>query len=382
MISLTHFPLLVRADKAEKRKIYLDSAATSQKPQLVIDAIRNFYETCNANVHRGVYQLSHQATEAYEGVRKKVQHFIHAASEKEIIFTRGATAALNLIAQSYMRPRLQSGDVLALTMAEHHSNLVPWQQLAKKTGAELFYVPMHKDGTLDMKEVEATLPPRIKMLAIQHLSNVTGVTQPIRELADLIHHRGGILVVDAAQSVPHMPIDVRALGVDFLVFSGHKMCGPTGVGVCYGRETLLEEMEPYEYGGEMIENVELYDSTFKDPPARFEGGTPMIASVVGLGAAIDYLESIGMKRIAEHDSHLTQKAAAELQKLPGITLFGPLENRYGAVTFNVKDVHAHDVATVLDEHGVMVRGGAPLLSTTHALVGGFLYRQGQFLSLQ
>ncbi len=269
--------------------VYLDSSATSQKPFQVIEAVERYYKAYNSNVHRGVHTLGSRATDAYEGAREKVRRFIGARSEKEIIFTRGTTSALNLVAHSYARARLGPGDEIVLTPAEHHSNLIPWQQAAKATGAALKYLPLEPDGTLDMNKAKETITERTKLLAIAQVSNVLGTIHPIRELADLVHQHGGVIVVDGAQSVPHMKVDVQELGVDFLAFSGHKMMAPTGIGVLYGKESLLEGMEPLEYGGEMIDHVDLYDSTWKELPWKFEGGTPIIAGAIGLAAAIDYL---------------------------------------------------------------------------------------------
>lgn len=335
---------------------YLDSSATSQKPFQVIEAVEAYYKEINSNVHRGVHTLGTRATDGYEGAREKVGRFINAASEKEIIFTRGTTAALNLVANSYARANLSEGDEILLTPSEHHSNLIPWQQVAKATGATLKYFPLEPDGTLDLKKAEETLTERTKLVSIAQVSNVLGTIFPIKELAQMVHRHGGVLVVDAAQSVPHMKVDVRELDCDFLAFSGHKMLGPTGIGVLYGKEALLEKMEPVEFGGEMIDHVDLYESTWKELPWRFEGGTPIIAGAVGLGAAIDYLESIGMEEVEKHDRQLANYALEQLESLEGVEVYGPRE-RLGLVTFNVKGLHPHDVATVLDSKGIAVRAG-------------------------
>jgi cysteine desulfurase / selenocysteine lyase len=337
--------------------IYLDSAATSQKPLPVIEAVEAYYKGYNSNVHRGVHTLGSRATEAYEGAREKVRSFINASSEREIIFTRGTTAAINLIARSYALPRLKEGDEVILTPAEHHSNLIPWQQVSKATGATLTYFPLQPDGTLELATVKATITPRTKLVAIQHVSNVMGTVHPLREIASLVHQQGGVIVVDGAQSVPHMKVDVQALDLDFLCFSGHKMCAPTGIGAFYGRESLLAEMEPVEFGGEMIDYVDLYEATWKELPWKFEGGTPIIAGAIGLGAAIDYLTNIGMDAIAEHDRKLARYAYARLKNLAGTTIYGPEQERVGLVTFNLDGIHPHDVATVLDAEGVAVRAG-------------------------
>lgn len=337
--------------------VYLDSSATSQKPFQVIEAVEKYYKEINSNVHRGVHTLGSRATDAYEGAREKVRRFIGARSEKEVIFTRGTTSALNLVAHSYARARLGPGDEIVLTPAEHHSNLIPWQQAAKATGAALKYLPLEPDGTLDLNKARETITERTKLLAIAQVSNVLGTIHPIRELADMVHRQGGVIVVDGAQSVPHMKVDVQELDVDFLAFSGHKMMAPTGIGVLYGRESLLEEMEPLEYGGEMIDHVDLYESTWKELPWKFEGGTPIIAGAVGLSAAIDYLESVGMENIHRHDRELAAYAQKRLEEVEGITVYGPRENRTGLVTFNLDGVHPHDVATVLDAEGIAVRAG-------------------------
>jgi cysteine desulfurase / selenocysteine lyase len=337
--------------------VYLDSAATSQKPLPVIEAVEAYYKGYNSNVHRGVHTLGSRATEAYEGAREKVRQFINASSEREIIFTRGTTAAINLIARSYALPRLKEGDEVILTPAEHHSNLIPWQQVSKATGATLTYFPLQPDGTLELATVKATITPRTKLVAIQHVSNVMGTVHPLREIASLVHQQGGVIVVDGAQSVPHMKVDVQALDLDFLCFSGHKMCAPTGIGAFYGRESLLAEMEPVEFGGEMIDYVDLYEATWKELPWKFEGGTPIIAGAIGLGAAIDYLTDIGMDAIAEHDRKLARYAYARLKNLAGTTIYGPEQERVGLVTFNLDGIHPHDVATVLDAEGVAVRAG-------------------------
>ncbi|RAL27068.1 cysteine desulfurase [Thermoflavimicrobium daqui] len=337
--------------------VYLDSAATSQKPYQVIEALENYYKSYNSNVHRGVHTLGSKATDAYEGAREKVRRFINARFSKEIIFTRGTTTAINLVASSYARTHLRTGDEIVITPSEHHSNLIPWQQVAKLTGATLKFFPLEPDGTLDLSKVKETLTDSTKIVAIQHVSNVLGTIHPIKEIAQLVHQHGGIILVDGAQSVPHMKVDVQDLDADFLAFSAHKMLGPTGIGVLYGKEALLEEMEPIEFGGEMIDHVDLYDSSWKELPWKFEGGTPIIAGAIGLGAAIDYLQAIGMEKVEAHDRALTKLAFEKLSQVEGITIYGPKENRTGAVTFNLDDVHPHDVATVLDAEGIAVRAG-------------------------
>lgn len=349
------FPILKQKVNGH-RLVYLDSSASSQKPFQVIEAVERYYKEINSNVHRGVHTLGTRATEAYEGAREKVRQFIGARSEKEIIFTRGTTSALNLVAHSYARARLGPGDEIVLTPAEHHSNLIPWQQAAKATGADLKYLPLEPDGTLDLNKVRDAITERTKLLAIAQVSNVLGTINPIRELADMVHRQGGVIVVDGAQSVPHMKVDVQELDIDFLAFSGHKMMAPTGIGVLYGKESLLEEMEPLEYGGEMIDHVDLYESTWTDLPWKFEGGTPIIAGAIGLSAAIDYLESVGMDNVHRHDRELAVYAQNRLEEIEGVTVYGP-RDRTSLVTFNVEGIHPHDVATVLDAEGIAVRAG-------------------------
>ncbi|CAM3967895.1 MULTISPECIES: cysteine desulfurase [Geobacillus] len=336
--------------------VYFDSAATSQKPLPVIEALDRYYREYNSNVHRGVHTLGTKATDAYEGAREKVRRFLNAQSAQEIIFTRGTTASLNLVASSYGRANVKEGDEIVITYMEHHSNLIPWQQLAKQTGATLKYIPMQEDGTIDLRDVEATVTEAAKIVAIAHVSNVLGTINPVREIARIAHKRGAVVVVDAAQSAPHMKVDVQELDCDFLALSGHKMCGPTGIGVLYGKKKWLEQMEPVEFGGEMIDFVELYDSTWKELPWKFEGGTPIIAGAIGLGAAIDFLEQVGLDAIAAHEHELAQYALERLAGIDGVTVYGPKE-RAGLVTFNIDGVHPHDVATVLDAEGIAIRAG-------------------------
>lgn len=337
--------------------VYLDSAASSQKPRSVIDAVKRYYELDNANVHRGVHTLGSRATDAYEGARAKVAAFLNAETPEQIIFTRGTTTALNLVATGYARAVCGEGDEIVITPMEHHSNLIPWQQVAKATGAALKYIPLQPDGTISLAEVENTITPNTKVVSVTHVSNVLGVVNPIKEIAEIAHRNGAIMVVDGAQSTPHKRVDVQDLGADFYAFSGHKMCGPTGIGALYGKKDLLNGMEPIEFGGEMIDFVELHESTWKEIPYRFEGGTPMIAAAVGLGAAIDFLESIGMDAIDLHERQLAAYAYDKLSTIDGLTIYGPKENRVGLVTFNLEDVHPHDVATVLDSKGIAVRAG-------------------------
>lgn len=337
--------------------VYLDSAATSQKPLAVIEALRHYYEYDNANVHRGVHTLGSRATDAYEGAREKVAKFIHAKSMKEIIFTRGTTTSLNMVASSYARSILAEGDEIVLTPMEHHSNLIPWQQVAKATGAVLKYVKLQEDGSVTLPEVEKVVSDKTKIVTMAYVSNVMGVINPVKEIAALAHRHGAVMVVDGAQSTPHMKVDVQDLDCDFYAFSGHKMCGPTGIGVLYGKQALLEAMEPVEFGGEMIDDVGLYDSSWKELPWKFEGGTPIIAGAVGLGAAIDFLESIGLDAIAAHEHDLAAYAVDRLSEIDGLKLYGPRERKVGLVTFNLGEVHPHDVATVLDASGIAIRAG-------------------------
>ncbi|MBN2910489.1 cysteine desulfurase [Polycladomyces sp. WAk] len=337
--------------------VYLDSAATSQKPVQVIEAVEQYYRGYNSNVHRGVHTLGTRATDAYEGAREKVRGFINARSTKEVIFTRGTTTALNLVAHSYARTHLGEGDEIVISPAEHHSNLIPWQQAAKATGATLKYFELEPDGTIDLEKAKQTITERTKIVAIGHVSNVLGTVNPVKELAAMVHAVGGVIVVDGAQSVPHMKVDVQDLDCDFLAFSGHKMMAPTGIGVLYGKEALLERMEPVEFGGEMIDHVDLYESTWKELPWKFEGGTPIIAGAIGLGAAIDYLQEIGMDTVEAHDRKLAAYAIEQLEKIDGLTIYGPKKDRMAVITFNLGDIHPHDVATVLDAEGIAVRAG-------------------------
>jgi cysteine desulfurase/selenocysteine lyase len=351
-----HFPILHQQVNGHPL-VYLDSGATSQKPIQVIEAMETFFKEYNSNVHRGVHSLGTRATDAYEGAREKVQRFINAKSYEEIIFTRGTTTALNIVARSYARAFIKEGDEIVITPMEHHANLIPWQQAAKATGATLKYIPLQEDGTIRIEDVRATITPKTRLVAMTHLSNVLGCVNPIKETAQIAHENGAVIVVDAAQSVPHMPVDVQELDVDFMAFSGHKMCGPTGIGVLYGKREHLNRMEPVEFGGEMIDVVDLYDSTWRELPWKFEAGTPMIAEAIGLAAAVDFLTQIGMEQIAEHDRTLSQYAYEQASKVPGITIYGSRENRTSLVTFNIDGVHAHDTATVLDAEGIAVRAG-------------------------
>lgn len=351
------FPILEQQVNG-KRLAYLDSTATSQKPKQVIDALSDYYERYNSNVHRGVHTLGSLATDGYEGARETVRRFIHAKYFEEIIFTRGTTAAINMIAHSYGDANVGEGDEIVVTQMEHHANLVPWQQLAKRQGATLKFIPMAEDGTITLEAVRETVSERTKIVAIAHVSNVLGTINDIKAIAEIAHEHGAIISVDGAQSVPHMKVDVQDLNVDFYSFSGHKMLGPTGIGVLYGKREHLNQMEPTEFGGDMIDFVDLYDSTWTDLPTKFEAGTPLIAQAIGLQAAIEYIESIGFDTIHEHEQALTTYAYEQMSQIEGIDIYGPSKDkRAGIITFNLKDVHPHDVATALDTEGVAVRAG-------------------------
>ncbi|UXS28823.1 cysteine desulfurase [Staphylococcus delphini] len=351
------FPILEQQVNG-KRLAYLDSTATSQKPKQVIDALSDYYERYNSNVHRGVHTLGSLATDGYEGARETVRRFIHAKYFEEIIFTRGTTAAINMIAHSYGDANVSEGDEIVVTQMEHHANLVPWQQLAKRQGATLKFIPMAEDGTITLEAVRETVSERTKIVAIAHVSNVLGTINDIKAIAEIAHEHGAIISVDGAQSVPHMKVDVRDLNVDFYSFSGHKMLGPTGIGVLYGKREHLNQMEPTEFGGDMIDFVDLYDSTWTDLPTKFEAGTPLIAQAIGLQAAIEYIESIGFDAIHDHEHALTTYAYEQMSQIEGIDIYGPSKDkRAGIITFNLKDVHPHDVATALDTEGVAVRAG-------------------------
>ncbi|GIP20903.1 cysteine desulfurase [Paenibacillus sp. J22TS3] len=337
--------------------VYLDSAASSQKPRAVIEAIKHYYEWDNANVHRGVHTLGSRATDAYEGAREKVAKFIGAKRSEEIVFTRGTTTALNLVASSYGPTVINEGDEIVITQMEHHSNFIPWQQLALRTGATLKFIPLEQDGTVTIEAAEKTITPKTKIVAMAYVSNVMGVINPVKQIAEVAHRNGAVMVVDGAQSTPHLKVNVQDLDCDFYTISGHKMCGPTGIGVLYGKKALLSAMPPIEFGGEMIDDVGLYESTWKDAPMRFEGGTPIIAGAVGLGAAIDFLTEVGMEQIERHEKELAGYAMDRLSQIDGVSIYGPAKRQVGLVTFNLGDVHPHDVATVLDSYGVAIRAG-------------------------
>jgi cysteine desulfurase/selenocysteine lyase len=350
------FPIL-REQAHGHPLIYFDSAATSQKPRAVLDALRNYYEHENANVHRGLHHLSTRATEAYERSRQSVASYIGAASADEIVITRGTTESINLVAQAWGGKFIHEGDVILLTEMEHHSNLVPWQLLAERTGAQVRFVPVRDDGTLALDQLSSLLTPEVKLFAFTHISNSLGTINPVAELCQKARAVGAITLVDAAQSAGHLPIDVQELGCDFLAFSGHKMCGPTGVGALYGRADILNTMPPWHGGGEMIVSVTLEKSTFKKAPHRFEAGTPNIAGAIGLAAAIDYIEQIGRSEIFKHDSQLAAYAMERLAELPGIRVLGPPSERGALVGFVMEAAHPHDLTTFADQHGLALRGG-------------------------
>jgi cysteine desulfurase/selenocysteine lyase len=351
------FPILDQQVRG-KPLIYFDNAATSQKPVAVIEALSHYYERDNANVHRGIHELSNRATAGFEAARETAARFLNASSPNEIIFTRGATEGINLVANSWGGKFLQPGDVILLTEMEHHSNLVPWQLLAERTGAKLAFLPVTgDDGRLDLSQAEGLLTREVKLLALVHVSNSLGTINPVHELCSRARKLGITTLIDAAQSAGHRPVDVREMGCDFLVLSGHKMCGPTGIGVLYGREALLNDMPPWQGGGEMILNVEYQKSTWKHAPHKFEAGTPDISGAIGLAAAMDYLDRVGRDRIAHHDMELGAYAFARLSGLKDIRIFGPHVGRAGIVSFCLGDVHAHDVVELANQRGVALRGG-------------------------
>lgn len=338
--------------------IYLDNAATTQKPQAVLDVLNHYYLQDNANVHRGVHTLAERATAEFEAARKKVQQFIHANSNKEIIFTKGTTDSLNIIAQSYGE-FIQAGDEIVISKMEHHANLIPWQHLAKRKQAVLRYIPLTADGHLDVQAAKTIINEKTAIVALAQVSNVLGTVNPVKKIAQLAHQHQAIMVVDGAQAVAHMPVDVQDLDCDFYCFSGHKMCGPTGIGVLYGKQTLLEKMEPVAFGGEMIDFVDLYESTWTELPWKFEAGTPNIASAIGLGAAIDYLEKIGMQTIHEYEQAIVAELLPKLQQIDGLTIYGPQNpaEHTAVIAFNLDHLHPHDVASALDMQGIAVRAG-------------------------
>ncbi|MDL1899550.1 cysteine desulfurase [Anaerolineae bacterium CFX9] len=365
------FPILQQEHHDGVPLIYLDNAATSQKPASVIETLDRYYREYNANVHRGIHRLSEAATAAYEESRVKVRRFINAASKREIIFTRGTTESINLVAQTWGRANLQAGDVVLATQMEHHANIVPWQMLAAEKGIRVLYAPITSQGTLDLPAFEKLLQQNpVRLIATTYVSNVLGTVNPVADIARLAHQHGALILVDAAQAVPHMPVDVQALGVDFLAFSGHKMCAPTGSGVLYGKRDLLEVMPPWMGGGDMISRVTFEGSTWNELPYKFEAGTPSIAEMIGLGAAVDYLSALGMEAVHDHEQAITAYALERLSEVPGLTVYGPDSGQKGAVAaFTLDQIHAHDIAQVLDMHGIAVRAGHHCAMPLHDCLG-------------
>ncbi|HEX5691618.1 MAG TPA: cysteine desulfurase [Roseiflexaceae bacterium] len=363
------FPIL-RQQVHGKPLAFLDSGASSQKPRQVIACLEDYYERYNANVHRGVYQLSEEATFAFERARGKVAKFIGARSPKEIVFTRNTTEAINLVAHAWGDANVKAGDRILLSVMEHHSNLVPWQMLAQRSGAQLDFLQIDGDGRLVLDDLDTLLTERTKIVALTQQSNVLGTINPVREIAARAHDVGALMLVDAAQSVPHMPVDVQALGVDFLAFSGHKMCGPTGIGALWGRRQVLESMPPFLGGGSMIKTVELRETTYADIPARFEAGTPAIGEAIALGEAADFLSGIGMDKVFAHEQHLIGYALERLSDVDGLQIYGPqeVEGRGAAISFTLEGVHPHDVAASLDGEGIAVRAGHHCCQPLHALL--------------
>jgi len=350
------FPILGEKIRG-KPLVYLDNAATSQKPQVVIDTIRQFLSTYNSNVHRGVHQLSERATEVFEQARTRVQSFINAAESREIIFVRGTTEAINLVAQSYGRTHIGTGDEIVISAMEHHSNIVPWQILCEQTGAVLRVVPINDDGEMLLDEYVTLLTPRTRLVAVAHVSNALGTINPVREIIRLARRQGVPVLVDGAQAVPHLQVDVRELDCDFYAFSGHKVFGPTGIGVLYGRARLLEAMPPYQGGGDMIKSVTFAKTVYNDLPFKFEAGTPHIGGVIGLGAALDYLDGVGLDRVTAYEHELLAHATEVLSAIPGVRIIGTAKEKASVVSFVVDGVHAHDIGTVLDHEGIAIRAG-------------------------
>lgn len=367
------FPIL-QQDVNGQPLVYLDNAATSQKPQAVIDAMVNYYQADNANVHRGVHALSARATEAYEGARDKVAAFVNAASRDEIVFTRNASEAINLVAYAWGLSELKQGDEILLSVMEHHSNLVPWQMIAQRTGAVLKHVPLSDTQTFDMAAFKQLITDKTKLVAVNHVSNTLGCINPVQEIVETAHQYGAKVLIDACQSVPHMPVDVQALGCDWLVASGHKMCGPTGAGFLYGKLEVLNAMPPFMGGGEMIQDVFLDHSTYAELPHKFEAGTPAIAEAIVLGAAVDYLNKVGMERIENYEHQLTAYLYEQISQVPKLTLYGPKPNADGSgraaiATFTVEGIHAQDLSTLLDQSGIAIRSGHHCTQPLHTLLG-------------
>jgi cysteine desulfurase / selenocysteine lyase len=350
------FPILERTING-RPLVYLDSGASSQRPLPVLRAVEEYETHTHANVHRGVHALSQAATEAFEGARERVRRFINARSSKEIIFTRGTTEGINLVAQSYARPRFKPGDEILITGLEHHANIVPWQMVCEQTGCTLKVAPIDRRGELVFDEFQKLLSPRTKLVAVAHVSNALGTVLPVKRIIDAAHAQGAVVLVDGAQAVPHSLVDVRALGCDFYVFSSHKIYGPTGIGVLYGRQELLEAMPPWQGGGDMILSVSFEKTTYNELPWKFEAGTPHISGAVGMAAAMDYIEGLGIDKIAAHEHRLLQLATSELERIPGIEIIGQAANKAAVLSFTLQGVHPHDLGTILDTEGIAVRTG-------------------------
>ncbi len=350
------FPILQRAING-RRLVYLDSAASAQRPTPVLRAVERYETECHANVHRGVHALSQAATEAYEGARERVRRFLNARSSREIIFLRGTTEAINLVAQAYARPRFGRGDEILITALEHHANIVPWQMVCEQTGCTLKVAPINRRGELEPERLLELLGPRTRLVALAHVSNALGTVLPVKRIVDAAHAAGAVTLVDGAQAVPHCPVDVRALGCDFYAFSGHKLYGPTGIGALYGREELLTAMPPWQGGGDMILTVSFEKTTYNELPWKFEAGTPNISGAVGLAAAMDYLEGLGVAAVAAHEQELLALATSELERIPGLEIIGTAAHKAAVVSFTLAGVHPHDLGTILDSEGVAVRTG-------------------------
>ena len=364
------FPILERETRDDVRVVYLDSTATSQKPKQVIDAMNDYYNRSNANIHRGVHTLAEEATSMYESARERIAKFINAASSREIIYTRNTSESINLVAYSWARANLKAGDLIILTEMEHHSNLVPWQMLNAERGVDLEFIPVTDDGLLDLDFYKTVLDRRPKLVSFTHMSNVLGTINPAEEIIRMGHEAGAIVMVDGAQSVPHLTVDVQKLDADFYAFSAHKMCGPTGIGVLYGKSALLEAMPPFLGGGDMIKEVKLRSFRPNSLPHKFEAGTPAIAEAIGFGVAVDYLTNIGMDNIAAHEHEITEYALERLEEVPGLKLFGPSADKKGGVAaFTFDGIHPHDVAQILDRDGVAVRAGHHCAQPLHEKFG-------------
>lgn len=352
----TDFPILERTVNG-KPLVYLDNAATGQKPQAVISAVNHYYSHYNANVHRGLHTLSEEATTAYEGAREKVRGFINAASVDEVVYTKGTTDAINLVAQGYARQALKPGDQVLISWMEHHSNIVPWQMVCEQTGAELKVIPINDAGELVLETLDELINKQTRIVAINHISNALGTINPVAQIIEKAHNHGAVVLLDGAQAVPHMQVDMQALDCDFYAFSGHKMFAPTGIGILYGKLDLLKAMSPYQGGGDMIKTVSFEKTVYSEPPTKFEAGTPNIAGAIGLGAAVDYLQNIGMDRIAAYEAELLEYGTQVLSQVPGLTLVGTAQNKAGVLAFVMEGIHPHDVGTILSHQGLAVRTG-------------------------